>query len=66
MISLRLSIQITRRKFVHQAVGPEGEVLWVDRSISKLLLWCYDNDHRDFEIVSEGLRWEVSLSPLPE
>lgn len=66
MIILELSIQITRRKFVHRAVDLEGNVLWVDRSISKLLQWCFENDHHDFEIHDKGLRWEVSLSPLPE
>lgn len=66
MITLRLSIQITRRKFVHQAVGPEGEILWVDRSISKLLQWCFDNDHHDLRIEDQDRVWDVSLNPLPK
>lgn len=65
MITVRLSIQITRRKFVHVAVDPQGETLWVDRSIAKLLAWCAENDHFELRVEEADRVWFMTLSPLP-
>lgn len=65
MYRIDLSIQITRRKFIHQVTDENGKVLYVDRSIANLFRWLYDNDILEAELVEGGRRWQISLSPLP-
>lgn len=65
MHRIELSIQITRRKFIHRVIDEEGRERYVSRSIAQVFQWLYDCDIFEAEVVEADRRWNISLSPLP-
>lgn len=62
---IHLSIQLTRRKFVHVVTDSDGHEVYLSRSIAQCFEWLYLNEHFEAEVVEGGRRWNISLSPLP-
>lgn len=60
---LAVDCRITRRKYYHLIVGPDGEVHFRSKLVGDALEWLRTNSIDSFTVVSDSGEYEVRISP---